>query len=176
MVLLSLGCLGEKPDPDQVFRLSSLQSFSVAPPPASVSPAQNPSHRLDTALMETPQDTLVNTTNVEFHKQVSISSAVFKLSCARLTPVRLASTNFSLNHFCPIQELNRLNLESSGKLVSDLSVSYIDSPLISPEAGSLLGNSVSMATAGSLLAKQNKPKSGWSLMGGPTALSPLTPR
>uniref|UniRef100_A0A3P8VHH3 Cell division cycle protein 27 homolog n=1 Tax=Cynoglossus semilaevis TaxID=244447 RepID=A0A3P8VHH3_CYNSE len=122
--------LGEKPDPDQVFRLSSLQSFSVAPPPASVSPAQNPSHRLDTALMETPQDTL---------------------------------------------ELNRLNLESSGKLVSDLSVSYIDSPLISPEAGSLLGNSVSMATAGSLLAKQNKPKSGWSLMGGPTALSPLTP-
>uniref|UniRef100_A0A3Q0R052 Cell division cycle protein 27 homolog n=1 Tax=Amphilophus citrinellus TaxID=61819 RepID=A0A3Q0R052_AMPCI len=123
--------LGEKPDPDQVFRLSSLQNCSIAPPPPSVSPAQNSSHRLDTALMETPQDTL---------------------------------------------ELNRLNLESSnGKLTSDLSVSYIDSSLISPETGSLLGNTVSMASAGSLLAKQNKPKSGRSLLGGPTALSPLTP-
>ncbi|KAK1875659.1 Cell division cycle protein 27 like [Dissostichus eleginoides] len=122
--------LGEKPDPDQVFRLS-LQNMSIAPPPPSVSPAQNPSHRLDTALMETPQDTL---------------------------------------------ELNRLNLESSnGKLTSDLSVSYIDSSLISPETCSLLGNAVSMATAGSLLAKQNKPKSGRSLLGGPAALSPLTP-
>uniref|UniRef100_A0A8P4K5I3 Cell division cycle protein 27 homolog n=1 Tax=Dicentrarchus labrax TaxID=13489 RepID=A0A8P4K5I3_DICLA len=124
--------LGEKPDPDQVFRLSSLQNSSIAPPPPSVSPAQNSSHRLDTALMETPQDTL---------------------------------------------ELNRLNLESSnGKLTSDLSVSYIDSSLISPETGSLLGNTVSMASAGSLLAKQNKPKSGRSLLGGPAALSPLTPR
>uniref|UniRef100_A0A8C9XY39 Cell division cycle protein 27 homolog n=1 Tax=Sander lucioperca TaxID=283035 RepID=A0A8C9XY39_SANLU len=123
--------LGEKPDPDQVFRLSSLQN-SLAPPPPPISPAQNPSHRLDTALMETPQDTL---------------------------------------------ELNRLNLESSnGKLTSDLSVSYIDSSLISPETGSLLGNTVSMASAGSLLAKQNKPKSGRSLLGGPAALSPLTPR
>uniref|UniRef100_A0A665WIF0 Cell division cycle protein 27 homolog n=1 Tax=Echeneis naucrates TaxID=173247 RepID=A0A665WIF0_ECHNA len=122
--------LGEKPDPDQVFKLSSLQNSSLAPPPPSVSP-QNPSHRLDTALMETPQDTL---------------------------------------------ELNRLNLESSnGKLTSDLSVSYIDAALISPETGSLLGNTVSMASAGSLLAKQNKPKSGRSLLGGPAALSPLTP-
>uniref|UniRef100_A0A8C5EHK5 Cell division cycle protein 27 homolog n=1 Tax=Gouania willdenowi TaxID=441366 RepID=A0A8C5EHK5_GOUWI len=122
----SLCHLGEKLDPDQVFRLSS-----VALPPPSVSPAQNSSHRLDTALMETPQDTL---------------------------------------------ELNRLNLESSnGKLTSDLSVSYIDSSLISPETGSLLANTVSMATAGSLLVKQNKPKSGRSLLGGPAALSPLTP-
>lgn len=55
--------LGEKPDPDQVFRLSSLQNCSIAPPPPSVSPAQNSSHRLDTALMETPQDTLVSNTN-----------------------------------------------------------------------------------------------------------------
>lgn len=112
--------MGEKPDPDQVFRLSP-----VAPPPQSVSPAQIPSHRLDTALMETPQDTL---------------------------------------------ELNRLNLESSnGKLTSDLSVSYIDSSLISPET-------VSVATAASLLSnKQNKPKSGRSLLGGPPNLSPLTP-
>uniref|UniRef100_A0A3Q3BHS8 Cell division cycle protein 27 homolog n=1 Tax=Kryptolebias marmoratus TaxID=37003 RepID=A0A3Q3BHS8_KRYMA len=123
--------LGEKPDPDQVFRLSALQNSSVALPPPHVSPAQNPSHRLDTALMETPQDTL---------------------------------------------ELNRLNLESSnGKLTSDVSVSYIDSSLISPETGSLLGNTVSIASAGSLLAKQNKPKSGRSLLGGSAALSPLTP-
>uniref|UniRef100_A0A669CD80 Cell division cycle protein 27 homolog n=1 Tax=Oreochromis niloticus TaxID=8128 RepID=A0A669CD80_ORENI len=123
--------LGEKPDPDQVFRLSSLQNCSIAPPPPSVSPAQNSSHRLDTALMETPQDTL---------------------------------------------ELNRLNLESSnGKLASDLSVSYIDSSLISPETGSLLGNTVSMASAGSLLAKQNKPKSGRSLLGGPAALIGVLP-
>uniref|UniRef100_A0A7N5ZW15 Cell division cycle protein 27 homolog n=1 Tax=Anabas testudineus TaxID=64144 RepID=A0A7N5ZW15_ANATE len=122
--------LGDKPDPDQVFRLSSLQNSSIAPPSQSVSPAQNPSHRLDTALMETPQDTL---------------------------------------------ELNRLNLESNGKLTSDLSVSYIDSSLISPDTGSILGNTVSMASAGSLLAKQNKPKSGRSLLGGPATLSPLTP-
>ncbi|CAL1589169.1 unnamed protein product [Knipowitschia caucasica] len=111
--------LGEKPDADLVFRLAQL-----APPPQPVSPAhiQNPSHRLDTALMETPQDTL---------------------------------------------ELNRLNLESSGKMTSDLS--YIDSSIISPET-------VSVATAASLLSnKQNKPKSGRSLLGGPPTLSPLTP-
>lgn len=70
-----------------------------------------------------------------------------------------------------------MNLESSnGKLSSDLSVSYIDSSLISPETGSLLSNTVSMASAASLMAKQNKPKSGRSLLGGPAALSPLTPR
>ncbi|XP_055008431.1 cell division cycle protein 27 homolog [Boleophthalmus pectinirostris] len=118
----SLCHLGEKLDPDQVFRLPQM-----APPSQPVSPAQNqnPSHRLDTALMETPQDTL---------------------------------------------ELNRLNLEaSSGKLTSDLSVSYIDSSIISPET-------VSVATAASLLSnKQNKPKSGRSLLGGPPTLSPLTP-
>lgn len=51
---------GEKPDPDQVFRLSALQNSSLVPPPPHISPAQNPSHRLDTALMETPQDTLVH--------------------------------------------------------------------------------------------------------------------
>lgn len=50
---------GEKPDPEQVFRLSSIQNTSVVPPPPPVSPAQNTSHRLDTVLMETPQDTLV---------------------------------------------------------------------------------------------------------------------
>lgn len=76
-----------------------------------------------------------------------------------------------------LQELNRLNLESSnGKLSSDLSVSYIDSSLISPETGSLLSNTVSVASAASLIAKQNKPKSGRSLLGGPPTLSPLTPR
>uniref|UniRef100_A0A8C5BIQ5 Cell division cycle protein 27 homolog n=1 Tax=Gadus morhua TaxID=8049 RepID=A0A8C5BIQ5_GADMO len=125
----SLCHLGEKLDPDQVFRLSSLH-IPVAPPPP-ISPAQNPSHRLDTALMETPQDTL---------------------------------------------ELNRLNLESSnGKLTSDSTVSYIDSSLISPDPCSLLANTVSMGSTGSLLGKPNKPKSGRSLLGGPAALSPLTP-
>nr|XP_061829917.1 cell division cycle protein 27 homolog [Nerophis lumbriciformis] len=127
----NLCLLGDKPDPDQVFRLSSLQHPSIVPPPTSVSPAQNSSHRMETAFMETPQHTL---------------------------------------------ELNRLNLESSNaKQTSDLSLSYIDSSLISPETGSLLGNAVSLATAGTLLAKQNKSKSGRSLLGGPAALSPLTP-
>ncbi|MEQ2174760.1 hypothetical protein GOODEAATRI_011234, partial [Goodea atripinnis] len=89
----------------------------------------------------------------------------------------LCHLDYSFPEAVPVlQELNRLNLESSnGKLTSDLSVSYIDSSLISPETGSLLGNTVSMASAGTLLAKQNKPKSGRSLLGGPTALSPLTP-
>ena len=64
MYVCALVCVsGEKPDPDQVFRLSSLQNSYIAPPPPSVSPAQNPSHRLDTALMETPQDTLVHNPN-----------------------------------------------------------------------------------------------------------------
>lgn len=152
---------GEKPDPDQVFRLSSLQNSSIAPPPPSVSPAQNPSHRLDTALMETPQDTLVRN----------------KQNDRDLSTLIVSLWVFDWLHVCSLQELNRLNLESSnGKLTSDLSVSYIDSSLISPETGSLLGNTVSMASAGSLLAKQNKPKSGRSLLGGPAALSPLTPR
>ena len=75
------------------------------------------------------------------------------------------------------QELNRLNLESSnGKLTSDSTVSYIDSSLISPDPCSLLANTVSMGSTGSLLGKPNKPKSGRSLLGGPAALSPLTPR
>ncbi|XP_057673548.1 cell division cycle protein 27 homolog isoform X2 [Corythoichthys intestinalis] len=127
----NLCLLGDKADADQVFRLSSLQHSSVAPSPPSMSSAQIPSNRLDTAFMETPQHTL---------------------------------------------ELNRLNLESSnGKQTSDLTLSYIDSSLITPESGSLLGNPVSLATAGSLLAKQNKPKSGRSLLGGPNSLSPLTP-
>lgn len=47
--------LGERVDPDQVFRCSS----SMAPPPPVLGSAHMPSHRLDTALMETPQDTLV---------------------------------------------------------------------------------------------------------------------
>lgn len=95
-----------------------------------------------------------------------------------------------------VQELNRLNLESTnGKLASELSVSssYIDSSsLISPEGGgpllanhsscsaTLLANhssSSSSCSTAALLAKQgNKPKSGRSLLGGPAALSPLTPR
>lgn len=143
----SLCHLGERVDPDQVFRCSS---SSMAPPPPALGSAHLPSHRLDTALMETPQDTL---------------------------------------------ELNRLNLESTnGKLASELSVSssYIDSSsLISPEGGgpllanhsscsaALLANhssSSSSCSAAALLAKQsNKPKSGRSLLGGPAALSPLTP-
>lgn len=119
--------IGERPDPEQVFRLTSLQNFTGAPPPAPISPAHTPSHRADTVLMETPQDTL---------------------------------------------ELNRLNLESSNSkfssMTADSTMSYIDSSLISPET-------VSMGTAGSLLSKQNKSKSGRSLLGGPAALSPLTP-
>lgn len=148
---------GEKPDPEQVFRLSSIQNTSMVPPPPPVSPAQNTSHRLDTVLMETPQDTLV--------------PLIYRSNANTILVVV-----FNLNILC-LQELNRLNLESSnGKLSSDLSVSYIDSSLISPETGSLLSNTVSMASAASLIAKQNKPKSGRSLLGGPAALSPLTPR
>ncbi|KAJ8251804.1 hypothetical protein GJAV_G00225610 [Gymnothorax javanicus] len=123
----SLCQIGEKPDPDQTFRLTSLQNFSVSQQPTG--PAHTPSHaphrQMDTVLMETPQDTL---------------------------------------------ELNRLNLESSNSKYSsqntDSTVSYIDSP-----------DSVSLGTGGCLQEKQpqNKPKSGRSLLGGPAALSPLTP-
>ncbi|XP_010890806.1 cell division cycle protein 27 homolog [Esox lucius] len=134
----SLCQIGERPDPEQIFRLTALQCFnsgSVAPPQLPVSPAHTPSHNMphrpvDTVLMETPQDTL---------------------------------------------ELNRLNLESSNSkyssLNTDSTMSYIDSSVISPDAVGPLG------TSGSLLAKQaqNKPKSGRSLLGGPTSLSPLTP-
>jgi hypothetical protein len=51
-------------------------------------------------------------------------------------------------------------------------MSYIDSSVISPDTVGPLG------TGSSLLSKQvqNKPKSGRSLLGGPAALSPLTPR
>ncbi|CDQ92549.1 unnamed protein product, partial [Oncorhynchus mykiss] len=73
------------------------------------------------------------------------------------------------------EELNRLNLESSNSkyssLNTDSAMSYIDSSVISPDTVGTLG------TGGSLLSKQvhNKPKSGRSLLGGPAALSPLTP-
>ncbi|XP_063045080.1 cell division cycle protein 27 homolog [Engraulis encrasicolus] len=134
----SLCQIGERPDPEQIFKLTSLQNFSsgggVNQPPISPAhtPSHNPSHRqVDSVLMETPQDTL---------------------------------------------ELNRLNLESSNPkystLGTDSSVSYIDSSVISPDAVPL------GSTGGSVLSKQpqnNKPKSGRSLLGGPAALSPLTP-
>ncbi|KAI1884132.1 hypothetical protein AGOR_G00223300 [Albula goreensis] len=130
----SLCQIGEKPDPEQMFRLTSLQNFSSNVNQTmgclTHTPSHNAPHRqTDTVLMETPQDTL---------------------------------------------ELNRLNLESSNSkyssLNSDSSVSYIDSSVISPE-------SVPLGTSSCLQSKQvqNKPKSGRSLLGGPAALSPLTP-
>ncbi|XP_035262161.1 cell division cycle protein 27 homolog [Anguilla anguilla] len=130
----SLCQIGEKPDPDQMFKLTSLQNFSGSSQPTGGVLTHTSSHSvahrpMDTVLMETPQDTL---------------------------------------------ELNRLNLESSNSkfssLNTDSSVSYIDSSVISPD-------SVPHGTGSSLLSKQapNKPKSGRSLLGGPAALSPLTP-
>ncbi|XP_046894693.1 cell division cycle protein 27 homolog [Hypomesus transpacificus] len=133
----SLCQIGERPDPEQIFRLTSLQNFcggSGPLPQPPISPAHTPCHNMphrpvDTVLMETPQDTL---------------------------------------------ELNRLNLESSNSkyssMTSDSTMSYIDSSVISPDAGPL-------GPAGSMLSKQtqNKPRSGRSLLGGPAALSPLTP-
>ncbi|XP_023868962.2 cell division cycle protein 27 homolog [Salvelinus sp. IW2-2015] len=134
----SLCQIGDRPDPEQIFRLTSLQCFSGgsgAPSLLPISPAHTPSHNMphrqvDTVLMETPQDTL---------------------------------------------ELNRLNLESSNSkyssLNTDSTMSYIDSSSSPPDTVGSLG------TGGSLLSKQvqNKPKSGRSLLGGPAALSPLTP-
>ncbi|KAL0992720.1 hypothetical protein UPYG_G00097350 [Umbra pygmaea] len=66
--------IGERPDPEQIFRLTALQCFnsgSGAPPQLPVSPAHTPSHNMpqrpvDTVLMETPQDTLeLNRLNLE---------------------------------------------------------------------------------------------------------------
>ncbi|XP_075702593.1 cell division cycle protein 27 homolog isoform X3 [Rhinoderma darwinii] len=124
--------IGEKPDPEQTFKLTSLQNFSSCLPNTCTLMVNNHnvlSHRqADTVLMETPQDTI---------------------------------------------ELNRLNLESSNvkySFNSDSSMSYIDPAVISPD-------SLPLGTGPSILVKQaqNKPKSGRSLLGGPAALSPLTP-
>ncbi|CAB1341533.1 unnamed protein product, partial [Coregonus sp. 'balchen'] len=70
----SLCQIGDRPDPEQIFRLTSLQCFSGgsgAPPLLPISPAHTPSHNMphrqvDTVLMETPQDTLeLNRLNLE---------------------------------------------------------------------------------------------------------------
>lgn len=127
----SLCEIGEKPDPDQTFKFTSLQNFSNCLPNSCTTqvPNHSLSHRQpETVLTETPQDTI---------------------------------------------ELNRLNLESSNSkysLNTDSSVSYIDSAVISPDT-------VPLGTGTSILSKQvqNKPKTGRSLLGGPAALSPLTP-
>eukprot|EP00079_Xenopus_tropicalis_P039498 XP_017953269.1 PREDICTED: cell division cycle protein 27 homolog isoform X2 [Xenopus tropicalis] len=128
----SLCEIGEKPDPEQTFKLTSLQNFSNCLPNTCTMTVNTHSvvqHRQpDTVLMETPQDTI---------------------------------------------ELNRLNLESSNMkypLNSDSSISYIDPGVISPD-------SLPLGTGTSILSKQaqNKPKTGRSLLGGPAALSPLTP-
>uniref|UniRef100_A0ACB8EU26 Anaphase-promoting complex subunit cdc27 n=1 Tax=Sphaerodactylus townsendi TaxID=933632 RepID=A0ACB8EU26_9SAUR len=127
----SLCEIGEKPDPDQTFKLTSIQNFSTCLPNTCTTVVSNhsiPHRQLETVLMETPQDTL---------------------------------------------ELNRLNLESSNSKYSsntDSSMSYIDSAVISPDA-------VPLGSGTAFLAKQaqNKPKTGRSLLGGPAALSPLTP-
>nr|XP_054305663.1 cell division cycle protein 27 homolog [Pongo pygmaeus] len=124
--------IGEKPDPDQTFKFTSLQNFSNCLPNSCTT--QVPNHSLchrqpETILMETPQDTT---------------------------------------------ELNRVNLESSNSkysLNTDSPVSFIDSAVISPETFPL-------GTGTSILSKQvqNKPKTGRSLLSGPAALSPFTPR
>ncbi|XP_065433792.1 cell division cycle protein 27 homolog isoform X5 [Chrysemys picta bellii] len=128
----SLCEIGEKPDPDQTFKLTSLQNFSSCLPNTCTTLVSNHniSHRQpETVLMETPQDTI---------------------------------------------ELNRLNLESSNSkyssLNTDSSMSYIDSAVISPDA-------IPLGSGTAILSKQaqNKPKTGRSLLGGPAALSPLTP-
>uniref|UniRef100_A0A8C2UCK5 Cell division cycle protein 27 homolog n=1 Tax=Coturnix japonica TaxID=93934 RepID=A0A8C2UCK5_COTJA len=128
----SLCEIGEKPDPDQTFKLTSLQNFSSCLPNTCTTLVSNHniSHRQpETVLMETPQDTI---------------------------------------------ELNRINLESSNakysSLNTDSSMSYIDSAVISPDA-------VPLGSGTAILSKQaqNKPKTGRSLLGGPAALSPLTP-
>ncbi|XP_015276281.1 PREDICTED: cell division cycle protein 27 homolog isoform X1 [Gekko japonicus] len=127
----SLCEIGEKPDPDQTFKLTSMQNFSTCLPNTCTTVVSNhsiPHRQPETVLMETPQDTL---------------------------------------------ELNRLNLESSNSKYSsntDSSMSYIDSAVISPDA-------VPLGSGTAFLAKQaqNKPKTGRSLLGGPAALSPLTP-
>ncbi|XP_028674559.1 cell division cycle protein 27 homolog [Erpetoichthys calabaricus] len=64
----SLCEIGEKPDPDQIFKLTSLQNFSSCQP--NVCPSYSSlstSHRqTDAVLMETPQDTLeLNRLNLE---------------------------------------------------------------------------------------------------------------
>ncbi|XP_070957515.1 cell division cycle protein 27 homolog isoform X1 [Oncorhynchus clarkii lewisi] len=70
----SLCQIGDRPDPEQIFRLTSLQCFSGgsgAPSLLPISPAHTPSHNMphrqvDTVLMETPQDTLeLNRLNLE---------------------------------------------------------------------------------------------------------------
>uniref|UniRef100_A0A4W3GFU1 Cell division cycle protein 27 homolog n=1 Tax=Callorhinchus milii TaxID=7868 RepID=A0A4W3GFU1_CALMI len=129
----SLCEIGEKPDPEQTFKLTSLQNFTSYQPSFCTPLIVNHSvqHRpADTVLMETPQDTI---------------------------------------------ELNRLNLESSANskyssMMSDSSVSLIDPSVISPDT-------VPLGSGSSVLSKQpgNKPKTARSLLGGPAALSPLTP-
>ncbi|GCC39465.1 hypothetical protein chiPu_0023822, partial [Chiloscyllium punctatum] len=57
----SLCEIGEKPDPDQTFKLTSLQNFSSYQPSLCMPMVLNHSmqHRQpDTVLMETPQDTI----------------------------------------------------------------------------------------------------------------------
>ncbi|XP_041122585.1 cell division cycle protein 27 homolog isoform X2 [Polyodon spathula] len=60
----SLCEIGEKPDPDQMFKLTSLQNFSSCQP--NIATYCIPHRQLDTILMETPQDTLeLNRLNLE---------------------------------------------------------------------------------------------------------------
>ncbi|MBN3308813.1 CDC27 protein, partial [Amia calva] len=65
----SLCQIGEKPDPDQMFKLTSLQNFSSCQQNncPTYSSTHSVSHRqIDTVLMETPQDTLeLNRLNLE---------------------------------------------------------------------------------------------------------------
>lgn len=72
-----------------MFRLSSLQNTSTIPPPPPVSPAQNPSHRLDTVLMETPQDTLVPVLTV-----VTLGSLIVVLKSENLVSAGVESFKF----------------------------------------------------------------------------------
>lgn len=68
---------GEKPDPDQTFKLTSLQNFSSCLPNTctTVVSNHNISHRQpESVLMETPQDTIVSFAQILVKSFAKISS------------------------------------------------------------------------------------------------------
>ncbi|KAJ8404303.1 hypothetical protein AAFF_G00340760 [Aldrovandia affinis] len=92
----SLCQIGERPDPEQVFKLTSLQNFSSSVSQQPGGPAHTPIHsvphrQMDTVLMETPQDTLeLNRLNLESsnskYSPLNSDSSVFYIDSSVISP------------------------------------------------------------------------------------------
>ncbi|NXH21485.1 CDC27 protein, partial [Bucco capensis] len=141
----SLCEMGEKPDPDQTFKLTSLQNFSSSVPNSGSSLVSNHniSHRQpDSVLTETPQDTIeLNRINLESSNS-KYSSLNSDSSVSYIEPAVISSEAVSLGSGTAILSKQASNKPKTGRnllggptSISPITPSFGILPLESPASG-----------------------------------------